>query len=106
MRYGIYALQVSPIPSCQAGDVSINLCLDDIEIYEVGLNDANCELIPILIDSPVNVVAQVLQDGQIALSSNATFIGTEVFTYAKCLHLIHQIVTPLKYMSMLCPVPR
>ena len=77
-------LQVSPIPSCQTGDVSINLCLDDVEVYEVGLNDANCELIPILIDSPVNVVAQVLQDGKIAISSNATFIGTEVFTYAKC----------------------
>ncbi|MEC8032074.1 MAG: Ig-like domain-containing protein [Bacteroidota bacterium] len=78
------ALQVSPIPSCQAGDVSVNLCLDDVEVYEVGLNDSNCELIPILIDSPVNVVAQVLQDGKIAISSNATFIGTEVFTYAKC----------------------
>ena len=77
-------LQVSPIPSCQAGDVSINLCLDNIEIYDVGINDANCELIPILIDSPINVVAQVLQDGQIALSSNPTFIGTEIFTYAKC----------------------
>lgn len=78
------ALQVSPIPSCQAGDVSVNLCLDDVEVYEVGINDSNCELIPILIDSPVNVVAQVLQDGKIAISSNATFIGTEVFTYAKC----------------------
>ena len=77
-------LQVSPIPSCQAGDVSVNLCLDDVEVYEVGINDANCELIPILIDSPVNVVAQVLQDGNLAISSNATFIGTEVFTYAKC----------------------
>ena len=78
------SLQVSPIPSCQAGDVSVNLCLDDVEIYEVGINDANCELIPILVDSPLNVVAQVLQDGKIAISSNATFIGTEVFTYAKC----------------------
>ena len=78
------ALEVSPIPSCQAGDVSVNLCLDDVEVYEVGINDSNCELIPILIDSPVNVVAQVLQDGKIAISSNATFIGTEVFTYAKC----------------------
>ena len=78
------ALQVSPIPSCQAGDVSINLCLDDVEVYDVSINDANCELVPILVDSPGNVVAQVLQDGKIAISSNATFIGTEVFTYAKC----------------------
>ena len=78
------ALQVSPIPSCQAGDVSVNLCLDDVEVYDVSINDSNCELIPILVDSPGNVVAQVLQDGKIAISSNATFIGTEVFTYAKC----------------------
>ncbi|HAB89242.1 MAG TPA: hypothetical protein DCF84_01810, partial [Bacteroidetes bacterium] len=78
------SLQVSSVPSCQAGDVSVNLCLDDVEVYDVGINDANCELIPILVDSPINVVAQVLQDGKIAISSNATFIGTEVFTYAKC----------------------
>ena len=78
------SLQVAPIPSCQVGDVSVNLCLDDVEVYEVGINDANCEMNPILVDSPLNVVAQVLQDGKIAISSNATFIGTEVFTYAKC----------------------
>ena len=41
-------------------------------------------MMPVIVDSPVNVLAQVLQDGKIALSSNATFIGTEVFTYAKC----------------------
>ena len=71
------ALQVSPIPSCQAGDVSVNLCLDDVEVYDVSINDSNCELIPILVDNPGNVVAQVLQDGKIAISSNATFIGTK-----------------------------
>ena len=77
-------LQVSPIPSCQAGDVSVNLCLDDVDIYDVSINDVNCDMMPVIVDSPVNVLAQVLQDGKIALSSNATFIGTEVFTYAKC----------------------
>ena len=93
-------LQVSPIPSCQAGDVSVNLCLDDVEIYEVGINDANCELIPILVDSPLNVVAQVLQDGKIAISSNTTFIGTEVFTMPSALLLIHQTAIQPKYTSM------
>lgn len=80
-------VQVSPIPECEAVDVTRTMESNTVDVFNATANDLNCGAIPELVNQPQNGVASVLADGQISYSPNTNYIGSDTFEYSICSEL-------------------
>lgn len=77
-------VQVSPIPECEAVDVTRTMESNTVDVFNATSNDINCGAIPELVNQPQNGLASVLVDGQISYSPNTDYVGNDEFEYFVC----------------------